>query len=528
MEVDEESLSLLQARLRPLGTVPIALVSVMGAFRTGKSFLLDLFLRYLRHEKSNSMTHDSPPQQETGFTLPAWVTAAGNQLEGAGESTDGFRFKGGMDVCTEGIWVWSEPFIRMHNGQKIVVLLMDTQGAWDSSMTKEQSASIFGLTTVLSSKQIYNVKQQIQEDKVENLGYFVSFAQMALRAAHVDMNIDDQETCPFQNLTFLVRDWGHYEEGWTLEQCRKQMLEHFNNHLNPEVVTEHATVEALQKMFQNIDCFCLPHPGLKIQKTTWNGNVHDIDMNFLRFVDAFVTDVFTTNITPKKILGSELSTFTFSLLLRNFVKAFHEAAPSALTFTQAVTNSTVLLAKEKCMKIYSTTMEEAIQNSSGGLRPDAFVAKCSEVESLVKKEYELLAIFGSEEIRNEAWVWIEEHMATLRGRYELDNNRRLEMVLEPLAPISIIGVSIFVLDRISDITCDWWSTSCANASKAFFLVDLIIGFFVGAKVLFLYKERGQLGTFRAVTQLWNSMARVVAIRVQQIKQAMGRTAPKRD
>ena len=31
--------------------------------------------------------------------------------------------------------------------------LCDRQGAWDSNMTKEQSATIFGLTAVLSSKQ---------------------------------------------------------------------------------------------------------------------------------------------------------------------------------------------------------------------------------------------------------------------------------------------------------------------------------------------------------------------------------------
>merc|ERR1719199_2050888 len=92
-----------------------------------------------------------------------------------------------MDVCTEGIWVWSEPFLRIIDGKRVALLLMDTQGAWDSSMTKEQSATIFGLTAVLSSKQIYNVSMQVQEDKVENLTYFMRFAQTAIQKASVNI-----------------------------------------------------------------------------------------------------------------------------------------------------------------------------------------------------------------------------------------------------------------------------------------------------------------------------------------------------
>merc|ERR1719197_366791 len=92
-----------------------------------------------------------------------------------------------MDVCTTGIWVWSEPFVRTINGNRVAVVLMDTQGAWDSKMTKEQSATIFGLTAILSSKQIYNIKGQIQENYVENLAYFMNFAQATLRQASKDI-----------------------------------------------------------------------------------------------------------------------------------------------------------------------------------------------------------------------------------------------------------------------------------------------------------------------------------------------------
>ncbi|CAK0862208.1 unnamed protein product [Prorocentrum cordatum] len=70
------------------------------------------------------------------------MSSGGGLLEGAGGSAGGFRSKGGMDGVTEGIWVWSEPFVRVVQrgpvAESVAVILMDTQGAWDGSMTKEQ------------------------------------------------------------------------------------------------------------------------------------------------------------------------------------------------------------------------------------------------------------------------------------------------------------------------------------------------------------------------------------------------------
>lgn len=56
--------------------------------------------------------------------------------------------------------MWSEPFIRTtkaSGGEKLAVLLMDTQGMFDNETTMTLTAQIFGLSTLVSSFQVGTV-----------------------------------------------------------------------------------------------------------------------------------------------------------------------------------------------------------------------------------------------------------------------------------------------------------------------------------------------------------------------------------
>ncbi|KAL1471548.1 hypothetical protein MTO96_023602 [Rhipicephalus appendiculatus] len=83
----------------------VAVVSIMGAFRMGKSFLQNFLLRYMRSDdKANWMGDEDTP------------------LEGFSWSTSSER-------NTQGVNVWDEVFlVPTSTGDKLAVLLMDTQG----------------------------------------------------------------------------------------------------------------------------------------------------------------------------------------------------------------------------------------------------------------------------------------------------------------------------------------------------------------------------------------------------------------
>lgn len=72
----------------------VCVVSVAGAFRKGKSFLLDFFLRYLSRGGRDD-----------------W-------MGGEEEPLTGFHWKGGSERDTTGILMWSEPFIMKNEKTK--------------------------------------------------------------------------------------------------------------------------------------------------------------------------------------------------------------------------------------------------------------------------------------------------------------------------------------------------------------------------------------------------------------------------
>jgi atlastin len=132
---------------------------------------------------------------------------------------------------------------------------MDTQGTFDHSSTVQDCATIFALSTLLSSVQIFNVSAQIQEDDLNNLRLFTEYAQLAC---------DNENREAFQRLVFLVRDWPHSEEN-------AYGFEGGHEYLNDILKTGPRQKKELQELWQNIrrsfeklDAFLIPHPGKSI------------------------------------------------------------------------------------------------------------------------------------------------------------------------------------------------------------------------------------------------------------------------
>merc|ERR1712232_335782 len=170
---------------------------------------------------------------------------------------------------------------------------------------------------------------------------------------------------------------------------------------------------------------------------------------------------------------------TFPMILKSFVEVFHNAAPAAMSFTQAMKSSSILLAKEQALNEYKKRMDEVMKEAPSGMDPPVLSRKDTTISEQVKEHFNKTTIFGGENDREKTWTEIASHLSTLRARYEEDNSRLLEKALVGVAQIALLGVVLFVLDKASDWTCDWWSRTCEEASKVLFLAYLGIFGFIG-------------------------------------------------
>ena len=156
--LDEEALSsiLLSSDCKDRA---VSVVSIAGDFRKGKSFLLNFLLRYLTNKGYESNQDE-------------WLKDREIPLKG-------FSWRGGSERDTTGILMWSKPFVlplKSSRGPKeAAVLLMDTQGAFDSEYTVKDSATVFALSTMTSSIQVFNVLHNLQEDNLQVLQTFTEY-----------------------------------------------------------------------------------------------------------------------------------------------------------------------------------------------------------------------------------------------------------------------------------------------------------------------------------------------------------------
>ncbi|AQK62344.1 Guanylate-binding family protein [Zea mays] len=118
---------------------PIAVVGVIGPYRSGKSFLLNQLL---------SLSCDK------GF--------------GVGHM---------RDTKTKGIWIWGTPVEMDVDGSKVSVLYLDTEGFESVGKSNVYDDRIFALATVLSSVLIYNLPETVREADISRLSFAVEIAE---------------------------------------------------------------------------------------------------------------------------------------------------------------------------------------------------------------------------------------------------------------------------------------------------------------------------------------------------------------
>ncbi|XP_065167409.1 atlastin isoform X2 [Atheta coriaria] len=338
--LDEEALNnvLLREEIRDRTVI---VVSVAGAFRKGKSFLLDFFLRYMNVKYVNN---------ENGMD---WLGPQDVPLEG-------FSWRGGSERETTGIQMWSEVFLtELKSGEKVAIVLLDTQGTFDSESTVKDCATVFALSTMISSVQIYNLSQNIQEDDLQHLQLFTEYGRLALA---------DSGKIPFQRLQFLVRDWSYpYEADYGASGGKKILNKRLqvSDKQHPEL---QSLRNHIRSCFSEIACFLMPHPGLDVATSpSFDGRLKDISSEFKKQLQVLIPMILAPeNLVQKQINGQKVKARDLVQYFKSYIQIYSgNELPEPKSMLVATAEANNLSAVADAKDVYITMMEDVC----GGAKP---------------------------------------------------------------------------------------------------------------------------------------------------------------
>ncbi|XP_077326055.1 RING finger protein 112-like isoform X2 [Lithobates pipiens] len=226
---------------------PVYVISVIGKRRTGKSLLMNCFMRALRNMEKRvyDLSED--------------------------ESVNGFPWRSGTDIVTEGIWIWGKPFLLEINGKKMAVFLLDTEGTEDKAYHEMASMKLHVLTMMISSHLMYNVKDNVKETDINYLEIYCDPLEDPFH--------------PFFELKYvdvLVRDrpdgedtGAKFSTTYIKEEIQKFGTRDMKGVLN--MVEE-----------RRVRCFLMPYPGNAIDE---GARLRDMNEDFKRHLKMYLLEV---------------------------------------------------------------------------------------------------------------------------------------------------------------------------------------------------------------------------------------------
>ncbi|KAJ0170062.1 hypothetical protein K1T71_014668 [Dendrolimus kikuchii] len=334
---------------------PVAVISIAGAFRGGKSFMLDYFLRYLQADVDKRKD--------------------GTWLGDKDEPLKGFSWRGGSERNTLGVLMWSEPyFVTLDDGTKVTVLLVDTQGIFDIDSSVNDCSTIFAFATLISSLVFFNVRENIKEDDLNNLHLFSKFGELT-KTSKGKM---------YQNLEFLVRDFPYPDETPYGQEGGQMLVDkrlEIKKDQSPELVEVRKN---LLESYEKISAFLMPHPGFAVFRPNYDGRWAVVTEDFKTYLSMLAASVFApSKIVLRKISGRTVTGKDLFEYINSFMSVFEgDDMPSLQTIMKATIEAGLRLASRDAQVYYKSHMEVEVGDS----KPSMSAPAVNQFHEKIKKE----------------------------------------------------------------------------------------------------------------------------------------------
>ncbi|KAJ1493588.1 guanylate-binding protein [Baffinella frigidus] len=285
---------------------PLSVISVVGMYRTGKSFLLNRILL---------------------------------------GQTGGFPVGNTVNACTKGLWIWSKPLrAKAADGTPVNLLVIDTEGLGSLDASTQHDCSIFALALLVSSFFIYNRHPpqppasrnsvgSISESAVENLSLVVNLTKF-IRVSEADGGEEDgsQFASHFRTLSrsflWVVRDFSLLlvdEKGRDISSKYLDTALREIKGFSDKVVGKNRIRSMIRAFFQDRECFPLVRPveDESLLQDLCNQGEEVLRPEFAVQMKALRARVFSSA-NPKLIHGAQLSGPMLFSLAESYVGAVND------------------------------------------------------------------------------------------------------------------------------------------------------------------------------------------------------------
>lgn len=421
--------------------------------------------------------------------------------------------------------MWSRPFIRtLPSGEKVAVILMDTQGLYDGKVNKMITTAIFALSTLISSHVIYNMVREVGEDDLENLALFTEYGRRAQElqqegyehAVRSGENADDaimaaaeaadashafrgaaaaaggaaseaptakrrnaraarpeRAVPPFQRIDFLVRDTVLHaaEAGDDIDvgMAKEEMVHYLDSLMNRTTTSDNRALrDQITACYEEIGCYLLPNPGKPVTRLNYGGQLNLVDEDFKQIVSLMIHEVFNVTLAPKKINGRMVNARQMGRYMDVYSQLFASGMgmPKPTTIIEATCEANNRNARDQAFSSYIENMNVFFNE---GYKPDSVIAgRSNDCMAAALEQFDLMAAFGRRDLIRAARSALEADLSARHAEYLVRNKER-----NPTSSLGLYILSVLIilaawfLKQVADWTCGPWSDVCRRGAQFF-------------------------------------------------------------
>ena len=292
----------------------MGIISLVGKYRTGKSFLLNRVIL--------------ERQKHLGFGVAPTIKP-----------------------CTKGIWIWSDPLMisNVHSPTPFPAYLIDTEGlgAYDEEINHD--SKIFLIAVLISSLFIYNSFGAIDETQVSNLSFVLNLSK-TIKIKSVSIEDNEEELAKyFPTLLWLLRDFSlKLEDKNGNVITEKQYLENALKELSGltnSIEEKNRVRNLIRAYFPERDCFCMVRPTEDEQDLQ---NLQNLPDNKFRKEFLEQSKIFRNKVIkktkPKRLNGRVLTGSMLVEFVQNVLDAINAGA------IPVIEDSWRYIMKNECIK----------------------------------------------------------------------------------------------------------------------------------------------------------------------------------